>query len=95
MELWTQLLSRVVELYFVKAVVSWRGQVKRTTAGPVKTFAAVGLNLLKESEISAPQPEEIYFFIFIFNCNLVILLFCNISLTVSKLSLYVFMEKDF
>ena len=36
---------------------------KRTTAGPVKTFAAVGLNLLKESEISAPQPEEITFFI--------------------------------
>ncbi|KAH0742606.1 hypothetical protein KY290_030599 [Solanum tuberosum] len=60
-ELWTQLLFRVVELYFVKVVVSWRGQVKKTTAGPVKTFAAVGLNLLKESEISAPQPEEIYF----------------------------------
>ena len=36
---------------------------KRTTAGPVKTFVAVGLNLLKESEISAPQPEEITFFI--------------------------------
>uniref|UniRef100_A0A0V0HAW0 Putative ovule protein n=1 Tax=Solanum chacoense TaxID=4108 RepID=A0A0V0HAW0_SOLCH len=24
-ELWTQLLYRVVELYFVKVVVSWRG----------------------------------------------------------------------
>ena len=63
MELWTQLLSRVVELYFVKAVVFWGEKSKRTTAGPMKTFAAVGLNLFKESEISAPQPEEITFFI--------------------------------
>ncbi|KAF3643063.1 Linoleate 13S-lipoxygenase 2-1, chloroplastic [Capsicum annuum] len=47
------------ELFFVrKAVVSWRGQVKKITAGPVKYFAAVGLNLLKESEISAPQPKK-------------------------------------
>ena len=36
---------------------------KRTTVGPVITFAAVGLNLLKKSEISAPQPEKINFFI--------------------------------
>ena len=36
---------------------------KRTSAGPLKIFAAVGLNLLKGSEISAAQPEEINFLI--------------------------------
>lgn len=78
MELWTQLLSRVVELYFVIRLLYPGGdKSRRTTAGPVKTFAAVGLNLLKESEISAPQPEEIYFLHFIFNCNLVFLLSCK------------------
>ena len=48
---------------------------KRTTVGPVNTFAVVGLNLLKESEISVPYLEEIYFLLFIFNCNLVLLLY--------------------
>ena len=64
MELYTQLLSRIVELSFVNRLL-YRGgdKSKRTTVGLVKTFAAVGLNLLKESEISAPHPEEIYFFI--------------------------------
>ena len=35
-------------------------------------YAAVGLNLLKESEISAPQPkDDLFIFVyFIFNCNL-------------------------
>ncbi|WMV22334.1 hypothetical protein MTR67_015719 [Solanum verrucosum] len=40
---------------------------RRTIAGPVKTFAVVGLNLLKENEISAPQPEEISISSFYFN----------------------------
>jgi len=39
------------------------------------------LNLLKESEISAAQPKEIYLFNFIFNCNIVFLLSCKFSLT--------------
>lgn len=39
-------------------------------------YAAVGLNLLKESEVSAPQPEYIFIhflFILFFNCN-----YCNL-----------------
>ncbi|WMV07110.1 hypothetical protein MTR67_000495 [Solanum verrucosum] len=50
---------------------------RRTTAGSVKTFVAVGLNLLKESEISAPQPEEISVSSFYFNCFLYFLLSCK------------------
>ena len=62
-EFWTQLLSRVVELYFVKAIVSWRGQVKEDYCWTGENICCSGLNLLKESEIFAPQPEEITFFI--------------------------------
>ena len=52
----------IVELHFViRLLYSGGDKSKRTTAGPVKRFAAVGLNLLKESEISAPQPQEILF----------------------------------
>ena len=62
-----------VELHLVIRLLYPGGdKSRRTTAGPVKTFAAVGLNLLKESEISAPQSKD-YLFIFchfIFNCNL-------------------------
>lgn len=36
---------------------------EKSTAGPVKTFDVVGLNLLKQSDISAPHPEEIFFLI--------------------------------
>ena len=67
MEIYTQLLSRVVELSFVNTLLYHEGnKSKGTTAGPMKTFVVVGLNLLKKSEISAPQLEEILFLHFIF-----------------------------
>ena len=62
-ELWTQLLFRVLSYTLLRLLYPAGDKSKRTTDGPVKIFVTVGLNLLKESEIFAPQPEEILFLI--------------------------------
>ena len=62
-ELWTlPLVQNWKESYDSnRAVVSWGRQVQRNSAAPVRGLnqkqTAEGLNLLKESEISVPQPD--------------------------------------